>query len=547
MTRTQRRVVSLPMMPYVLDFVRAIHAGPSHVAYIKGGYAWQLANPTAFRTSNVDLECVLTDDECAVPAMVYAQVKRLAAQLRKAFPHIPFEIRLSPGVSKRTGCVPANHAELELTRPGFSYTVAYDALIGKRGQSETVRESLVYVSLYRYGARFDLARFYATYVNPDTMALNARGLLIHDAFLAQDRVEEKGSDLDAERRRWLIRTHFANERSYLSEIRTFQDTYKTAPLVYKDYVTDTLYHRFLDHFHTQTLLRADTETVESLRAFANGMVAEINERLADQTLDALCFVVGGDAMRRYIPETVTCSRDIDAKLYYRFKKDRAKCMAVVATVLCNTIVALKTTVNSRFRYLQQHTEWPLDLMTWDVRRVVPVTDTVNPDRTHIKLDLGLLDVAIVHRPKDFPFTNLCVTTPTGFAYATRAFLVKDLQTTYTNPRLATMRKLRGKTNKNERRLGRLTQAGNNTAAPTISKVLNREKRIAAPSSKPTYLREVMDRLFVLRKNASNVSVRQLFKQRYRYKTFFFSISRKRRVDATNRSFLSEKKKRTRLV
>jgi hypothetical protein len=375
------------------------------------------------------------------------------------------------------------------------------------------------------------------------MALNARGLLVHDAFLAQDRVEEKGSNLDAERRRWLIRTHFANERSYLSEIRTFQDVYKTAPLVYKDYVTDTLYHRFLDHFHTQTLLRADTETVGSLRAFANGMVAEINERLADQALDALCFVVGGDAMRRYIPGTVTCSRDIDAKLYYRFKKDRARCMLVVATVMCKTITALKTTVNSRFRYLQQHTDWPLDLMTWDVRRVVPVTDTVNPDRTHIKLDLGLLDVAITHRPKDFPYTNLCVTTPTGFAYATRAFLAKDIQTTYANPRLATMRKLRGKTNKNERRLGRLqTSTTTTNTSTTVSKVLDREKRIATPS-KSTYLREVMDRLFVVGQKSGNVSVRQLFKQRYRYKTFFFS-SRKRRVDATNRSFFSEKKKRT---
>jgi hypothetical protein len=123
--------------------------------------------------------------------------------------------------------------------------------------------------------------------------------------------------------------------------------------------------------------------------------------------------------------------------------------------------------------------------------------------------------------------------------------VKDLQTTYANPRLAAMRKLRGKTNKNERRLGRLTQAGGNNTKTTT--VLNREKRITSPSSNSAYLREVMDRLFVVRKNVSNVYVRQLFKQRYRYKTFFFSIPRKRRVDATNRSFFSEKKKRTRLV
>lgn len=541
-TRKQRRIVSSPMIPYVLDLVRSIHVGPTHVAYIKGGYAWQIANPTAFRTSNVDLECVLTDDACVAPAMVYAQVKRLVDRLRKAFPHIPFEIRVSPGVSKRTGCVPANHNEWELMRPGFSYTVAYDALIGKRGQSETVRESLVYVSLYRYGPRFDLARFYATYVNSDTMALNARGLLVHDAFLAQDRVEEKGSALDEERRRWLIQNHFANERSYLSEIRTFHDVYKPAPLVYKDYVTDTMYRRFLEHFHTQTLLRADTETVESLRAFANGMVAEINERLADQALDARCFVVGGDAMRRYIPEIVTCSRDIDAKLYYRFKKDRARCMLVVATVMCRTITALKTTLNSRFRYLQQHTDWPLDLMTWDVRRVVPVTDTVNPNRTHIKLDIGLLDVAIVHRPKSSPFTNLCVTTPAGLAYATRAFLVTDLQTTYTNPRLVAMRKLRGKHEKNARRLERLAQSTNTTTTT----VLDRTRRIVAPSEPAfsNYLREVTDQLFTFQKRSKHVSVRKLFKQRYRYKTFFFS-SRKRRVEE-NRSF-SEKKKRARTV
>tara|TARA_Y100000389_G_scaffold32461_1_gene27584 strand:- start:2735 stop:4327 length:1593 start_codon:yes stop_codon:yes gene_type:complete len=528
------------MIPYVLDFVRSIHVGPTHVAYIKGGYAWQIANPTAFRTSNVDLECVLTDDACVAPAMVYAQVKRLVDRLRKAFPHIPFEIRVSPGVSKRTGCVPPNHNEWELMRPGFSYTVAYDALIGKRGQSETVRESLLYVSLYRYGPRFDLARFYATYVNSDTMALNARGLLVHDAFLAQDRVEEKGSALDEERRRWLIQKYFANERSYLSEIRTFQDVYKLAPLVYKDYVTDTMYHRFLEHFHTQTLLRADTETVESLRAFANGMVAEINERLADQALDARCFVVGGDAMRRYIPEIVTCSRDIDAKLYYRFKKDRARCMLVVATVMCRTITALQTTLNSRFRYLQQHTDWPLDLMTWDVRRVVPVTDTVNPNRTHIKLDIGLLDVAIVHRPKSSPFTNLCVTTPAGLAYATRAFLVTDIQTTYTNPRLVTMRKLRGKHEKNARRLERLAQSTNTTTTT----VLDRTRRIVAPSEPAfsNYLREVTDRIFTVQKKLKHVSVRKLFKQRYRYKTFFFS-SRKRRVEE-NRS-ISEKKKRAR--
>jgi tRNA/tmRNA/rRNA uracil-C5-methylase (TrmA/RlmC/RlmD family) len=106
-----------------------------------------------------------------------------------------------------------------------------------------------------------------------------------------------------------------------------------------------------------------------------------------------------------------------------------------------------------------------------------------------------------------------------------------------------MRKLRGKTNKNERRLGRLqTSTTTTNTSTTVSKVLDREKRIATPS-KSTYLREVMDRLFVVGQKSGNVSVRQLFKQRYRYKTFFFS-SRKRRVDATNRSFFSEKKKRT---
>lgn len=506
----------------ILNFVKFIHKGPTHLAYIKGGFAWQTIHPDnkseSFRTSNIDIECILIKDDCNVPNVVYTNLKKLIQQMRSVDTSVRLDLVVSPGVSKKTGCFDGGPYS-ELIRQGFSYTITYEKLIGSRGKSSTVRDLLVYISLYNYGNNFDINQFENAYLNKNTMSLNERGLLVHDIFMNIDR-DDKGINIDLERREWLMSRYFNKPELFLQQIKTFRDIYKRAtPNVYRPYIINTFYIRYVERFHSTHIPSAEYLIVEYLRSYMNGIISEINTRLKENQIDALCFIVGGDAVRRYLSNVIN-TQDIDTKLYYRYKKDRTKCIYIVVSIISKYITSLYETVslNSRFRYIQQHTDWPLDLCTWDVRTQHPFTDPLQPGYQSLKLDTAILDVAIQHRPLKQKFSSLCKITSSNVAIANKKFLLDDLKKTYADDRLKQKRQKQGKEQKNIKRFSNLSKLQNDSfkhlELNTVTYAINNHMYIP-------YEKSIVDQMLNY-KESTITSLKSLYKSNYKYKSQFIN-------------------------
>tara|TARA_Y100000389_G_scaffold164614_1_gene168413 strand:- start:5228 stop:6838 length:1611 start_codon:yes stop_codon:yes gene_type:complete len=531
--RQLKRAITQSYMQYILQFVQFINKGPSHLAYIKGGFAWQNIHPNsnseAFKTSNIDMECILTKDDCDVPNFIYTNLQKLVQQMKSIDVSVQLELTVSPGVSKKSGCFDGR-PHYELVRQGFSYMITYEKLIGKRGNTHIIRELLVYVSLYNYGNSFDITHFENVYINKNTMTLNEKGLLVHDILMDIDR-DDKEFNIDMERREWLMNHYFNKNETFLQQIKTFRDVYKNANAnVFKTYIINTFYIRYVQRFHSTYISTAECMLVEYLRPYMNGIVSEINTLLKQNHIDALCFIVGGDAMRRYL-SNISQTQDIDTKLYYRYKKDRMKCIYIVINVLSRYITSLHTSLNlnSRFRYIQQHTDWPLDLCSWDIRTQHPFTDPLYPGYQSLKIDTAILDIAIQHQPLiNYEFADLCIITNNNIAIANKNFLLNDLKKTYANNRMKRMRQKRGKESKNKKRFNNLSALNNETIKnPDLNKITYATtKNMYFKSYERTIVNHILNY-----KNSTITSIKSIYKQNYKYKSPFikkFEISTKKR-------------------
>ena len=120
--RQIKRTITQNYIPLILKFVEFIHKGPTHLSYIKGGFAWQTIRPNSksesFRTSNVDIECILTKDDCNVPNVVYTNLQTLVQQMKNVDASVRLEMVVSSGVSKKSGCFDGR-PHYELVRQGF--------------------------------------------------------------------------------------------------------------------------------------------------------------------------------------------------------------------------------------------------------------------------------------------------------------------------------------------------------------------------------------------------------------------------------------------
>lgn len=489
--RKFKHQISSHIIPYVYEKLQGLTESKAHLIYIKGGKAWEsIYNKTsknksdvkyAFTSSNLDLECIVygkneVKNVTNITKILYTHIKAIVSYLNNTIPVvtvngedylISYELDKSSNIYKTGTPKQKNDMvdyNLEVLRDGLSVSIKYQVRGRKRKHNSlNFEDILLYVPIYFYGDRFDIESFKSAYLEPDSHFLNHQGLLIHDMFLEMDR-KEKGVNIDLTRRNWLLNTWYADEKYMLKQIHIFKQIYKTSTKnIFKPYHVSNLYKMLFDFKYPKLIKKSESDIIEKYRGILNFIVCEINRTLHTDQIQAACFVVGGDAMRRYV-SNINISSDIDLKLYYNKAHDRHAVLRIVALICCKYITLFNSNYfkiepcASRLRYIQLHDGWPLDLFTIDYEYKLPFDDRFIRNNTtvntamYVNMVLPMLDIGIQHNK-----TNLSTLFNNNgfFAVAKKSFLIKDIENTHTDELLYKQRVWVNKVSKNLNRLDRL--------------------------------------------------------------------------------------------
>lgn len=378
------------------------------------------------------------------------------------------------------------------------------------------KKLLLYVEVIpNKSEEMDMALFRKTFLDNDHK-LGPIGLLTFSNFMIHGR-PEKGLNVDAYRNEFMERmvvatgdtrhaVYYRIAESYrkifevdMSSVHTYdrndvsflRNMYKKALLAYHK----KLYKYDIEEYYTFVL-------IEKLRPAINTFLVYLASFLKVRygTYGAHLVTVGGDAMRRYIPDATTTS-DIDTKVYHSKKNAKGLFEVLVAFVVLLTKllehnfsfdmmdsyvytnditvgakksrytmrlprVKLRTTGSSdsqggsnqfRVRIIEESSAFPVNLLSVDAnipvsvqmeggvsfesRIVIPIFDLVMQKATgSLRPDID------VHRYADG-----------GVPVASKAFLLRDLENTYSERSLAALRFFGFKREKDETRFKRLSQ------------------------------------------------------------------------------------------
>lgn len=362
----------------------------------------------------------------------------------------------------------------------------------------------------------DMALFRKTFLESDHK-LGPIGLLTFSNFMMHGR-PEKGLNVDAYRNEFMERMVVASGDTRHGVYYRIAESYRKIFLV--DMASSHKYNKndvsFLRNMYKKALLayhkklyKYDIEEyytfvlIEKLRPAINTFLVYLASFLKVRygTYGAHLVTVGGDAMRRYIPDATTTS-DIDTKVYHSKKNAKGLFEVLVAFVVLLTKllehnfsfdmrdsyvytnditvgakrsqytmglprVKLRTngvssdsqsgTNRFRVRIIEESSAFPVNLLSVDAsipvsvqmeggvsfesRLVIPIFDLVMQETTG-----SPRPDADVHRYADG-----------GVPIASKAFLLRDLENTYNERSLAALRFFGFKREKDEKRFKRLSQ------------------------------------------------------------------------------------------
>ena len=361
----------------------------------------------------------------------------------------------------------------------------------------------------------DWALFRKTFLENDNK-LGPIGLLTFSNFMMHGR-PEKGLNVDAYRNEFMERmvvatgdtrhgvyyriaesyrkifgVNMASTRKHDKNDVTFlRNMYKKALLAYHK----KLYKYDIEEYYTLVLIEKLRPAINTFLVYLAGFL-----KARHGTYGAHLVTVGGDAMRRYIPDA-TVTSDIDTKVYHSKKNAKGLFDVLIAFVVLLTKllehnfsldkgdsyvytnditigakksrytmglprVKLRTTGDSdsqsasnrfRVRIIEESSAFPVNLLSVDAsipvtvqmeggvsfesRLVIPIFDLVMQETTGSQRP-----DADVHRYGDG-----------GVPVASKAFLLRDLENTYSERSLAALRFFGFKREKDEKRFKRLSQ------------------------------------------------------------------------------------------
>ncbi len=332
--------------------------------------------------------------------------------------------------------------------------------------------------------------------NLNLQFLNPLGLLLFSEFIVTPR-KEKGLNVDAFRKGLLLRTMQQSGRSpleaYQAALNVYSDVFGSSKY-FDPFLLRELLEKILVSLNFDITKVVEHEFIPRIRPYVNSFLRDFSESL-DVMLDGDAFLVlvGGDAMRRY-DANISQTSDFDTKIFVHpdyitakhnstrgSSKKRAKNKMLESLIVKDmsrfvtfliehkhdilrdaiikedfiseeTYVSINLNVDGnqfRLRYIEKHSELPVDLFSIDFRTIVHIDYYKN--RYSIPVDIPFLDVVLTSNEGVQQRDVVNLRTKYGVPVASLDYLLKDLEKTYTTPHLAAARYWNNKKDKDEMR------------------------------------------------------------------------------------------------
>ena len=326
--------------------------------------------------------------------------------------------------------------------------------------------------------------------------LTLTGHLLFNEFLAQARLE-KGLNVDRLRtdllRRIVNKTETDPVSVYLQLSNTYAEMFGEATAYGKPYYDKYIVERYaeliLDNIHAHAYDEIDAYVIERLRPVLNRFLLGVSQRvfpkMYEPKTDAVMFLAGGDAVRRYLDKNnrpiETITKDLDVKIYYDATMRQETIARAAETQIAPELVALAGYLNQhkdeffiptrsynlygytayiqfvvpsnqfRVRYFEATEALPVYLLSLDYRMYVQIT--VGTRTFSLRHDLAILDLVLDKNPYSSlnALRKVLYAIPDFIPIPSIRFLLKDLESTYTQRSRAAARFWSGKNDKDAKR------------------------------------------------------------------------------------------------
>lgn len=454
------------------------------------------------------------------------EMNTLLSQLRQELPHFESSLEIiTAGFNKR--CMASEPVSGE-SFPGYAVLLQLRDQSYQRETRRSRRKSverpaeapdtsqkaflIAFVEVFVFEG-LDLADFERTYLvslseTPQLHYLSDDGLFLFNHFISDNRISDKGLDVDTIRRDLLFQyftsQHKSKEAVYFQNSLHYQRIWH--PIRSPDVYNEKILYRLLQNAipYIDAFVSAfNAYLMETMRAPINACIKSIDTTLKQHPQlqgKSRIAIVGGDAIRRYLGDTATS--DIDAKVFYADGSSEAfieklqtivqnRMSTLIAYLISNkasvlqpltsanirftpdqlgglqlpdglrvTSVVIKPSVDTslqfRLRKIGRSQVFPVDLFSIDYMaqlQIEYVYDRVTKFTVTHDLHFAILDIALQSFSKfhDDYIVDL------GLPVASLKFLLKDLRNTYQDHALSRTRLWGQKREKDQIRWKRLKQ------------------------------------------------------------------------------------------
>lgn len=180
--------------------------------------------------------------------------------------------------------------------------------------------------------------------------LNLEGLYLFSELITSKRYD-KPYDIDLYRKKILKKILGKNESRIFKHILSIYTYIFNSRKNFKTIFQD-LIKNYVLLFNNNIIDNYCSYLTEEFRPFINSFIKKIDNELkytnkvnfsSNYNHLATIFITGGDAFRRYIPDTVTSTNDIDAKIIYKNKKCYNKILDITISNMSDLIDVLYNT------------------------------------------------------------------------------------------------------------------------------------------------------------------------------------------------------------
>ena len=417
------------------------------LAFYKGGYVWN--NLIGIPTNNYDVECIITRPYVEIQTIVFNEyINPLLKHLRNTDKNTHYTLKCSPNLSINDGHVKQQKPyHNEFDRGINSYVWMIDYKYVPKSRKETIKTgNFIYLVFYEYHQHFNLELFKQMYLQD--IFLNKTGLFLYEHWA--------NSHNHVQKQQWFFENVLKTTSDFVRIMNSYTSIFFHTP-DFKMRDTYLMYTSYIKRFSPNVIKTVERILIENSREIWNGVIYRINELLVKNEIIGACFIVGGDAMKRYINEE---SIDIDTKCFYKYKKHRSivhkivvrACVEAMSKIVPISLNPIGGWNNLQLRYIQKHNEWPLDLFTIDMLYRIYINDFFFVPQTFAAFDISIqhnsnVNTSMFVRPQN-----------SYFAHASKSFLIDDIKKTYDDPNLKQLRTNSGKNKKNMNRFTKLTQS-----------------------------------------------------------------------------------------